>query len=57
MKKRFKEKPIRWIPIWMAIGAGIGVPLNNIPIGVGFGTCIGFMLFLIHNSKNNKEIS
>lgn len=57
MKKRIKEDPILWVPIWIALGAGIGVPLDNIPIGVGFGTCIGFILFLIFNFKINKKIS
>jgi|GEM_PF-2434239 hypothetical protein len=57
MKKRIKEDPILWIPIWIALGAGIGVPFDNIPIGVGFGTCIGFILFLIFNFKINKKIS
>jgi len=56
MNKRINKKPIRWIPIWIAIGAGIGVPFNNIPIGVGFGTAIGFFLFVILSFRNKKII-
>ena len=55
MKKRVKENPIRWIPIWIALGAGIGVPMENIPIGIGIGTCIGFSFFLINNIRNKKK--
>ena len=55
MKKRFKEKPIRWIPIWIAIGGGIGVPMDNIPIGIGFGKGIGSIFFLIFSIKNKKK--
>jgi len=56
MKKRFKEKPQLWIPIWMALGAGLGVPINNIPIGVGFGTIIGFLFFIINNYRFKKKV-
>jgi uncharacterized protein (DUF58 family) len=56
MKKRFKEKPLLWIPIWMALGSGIGVPINSIPIGVGLGTMIGFLFFLIITVRYKKKI-
>lgn len=55
MKKLVKEKPLRWIAIWIALGGGIGVPLNNIAIGVGIGSMIGFSFFLIENFKNKKK--
>jgi len=55
MKKRIKENPIFWIPIWIALGSGIGVPIENIPIGVGIGTCIGFFVFLINTIRNKKK--
>jgi len=51
MKKRVKENPLLWIPIWIALGAAIGVPINNITIGVGIGNGIGFFLFLISYFK------
>ena len=54
MRKRIEEKPIRWVPIWIALGAAIGVPFNNIPIGVGFGTGIGFFLFIVLSFRNKK---
>ena len=57
MKKRVKEKPLRWIAIWIALGAAIGVPMENIPLGVGMGVCKGFLLFLIHGFRNNKKLS
>ena len=56
MKKRFKENPVLFIPIWMCIGAGLGVPLDSIPIGVGFGTLIGIGLFLIFQLKKRKNL-
>ena len=55
MKKCFKENPLRWIPIWIALGAAIGFPINNIPIGVSIGTGIGFFLFLISYFKIKKK--
>jgi len=55
MKKFIKEKPQCWIAIWMALGAGIGVPLDNIAIGVGIGVVIGFSFFLKENFKNKKK--
>jgi hypothetical protein len=33
-----------WIPIGVAVGAGIGVALHNIPVGVGFGVAIGAVI-------------
>jgi len=56
MKKRFREKPLLWIPIWIALGAGIGVPMNSIPIGVGIGTIIGFLFFLIITFRYKKKV-
>ena len=55
MKKQIKESPVHWIPIWIALGAGIGVPFNNIAIGVGLGTGIGFFFFLVNDIKNKKK--
>ena len=55
MKKRFIELPILFIPIWICLGAAIGVPMENISIGVGFGSFIGIGLFLKFQYKNKKN--
>jgi hypothetical protein len=54
MKLKVKEKPLRWIAIWIPIGASIGIPIENLPIGVGLGTGIGFFLFFISYRRNKK---
>jgi hypothetical protein len=56
MKKSFKNTPVLFIPIWICIGAGIGVPLDNINIRVGFGALIGIALFLKFQFRNKKKI-
>ena len=48
-----KKKPQSWIGIWIALVAGIGVPMENIPYGVGIGFAIGFLFFLIFRFKRN----
>ena len=57
MKKRVKDKPLYWIGIWIALGAAIGIPIGNIPIGVGLGTCIGFFFFLTSFLRNKSKVS
>ena len=55
MTKRVNEKPLRWLAIWVAIGAALGVPFENIPLGIGLGTGIGaiFVLTSYLRTKNN----
>jgi hypothetical protein len=57
MKKIVKEKPQAWIGIWVALGAALGVPIENIPVGVGLGACIGLLFFFMFYLKNKKNIN
>ena len=42
------DKPRRFAPQWIgigvAIGAGLGVAFDNIPVGTGMGVALGVML-------------
>lgn len=55
MRIKVKEKPLRWIAIWIPLGAAIGIPFENIPVGIGLGTGIGFFLFFISYLRKSKE--
>ena len=47
---------IRGIGLGMAIGAGAGVAMNNLPVGVGGGIVVGAAIgVLIGRRKNVKE--
>ena len=41
-----------WIGICTALGAGIGVAIDSIPIGVGIGAVAGMAVFLAINLRN-----
>ena len=44
-----------WVAIGLAIGAGIGVALHNIPLGGGIGLVIGAAIGGIRKIKINKK--
>ena len=49
------KKPQSLIGIWIALGAALGVPIGNIPLSVGIGACIGFLLLLFFYRGNLKK--
>lgn len=55
VNKRVTEKPLRWIGIWIAIGGALGVPFENIPLGIGIGTGIGVIFVLISYLKTKYK--
>jgi hypothetical protein len=44
-----------WIAVGVAVGAGVGVAMKNIPIGVGAGIALGALMGLI-SRKRGEEI-
>jgi len=46
------DKNIKGIALGTALGAGIGVALNNFPIGLGIGFVFAIAFI---NKKNNKK--
>lgn len=38
---RLKKRPVKMLGLGIAIGAGVGVALENIPMGVALGVAIG----------------
>jgi hypothetical protein len=51
-KKSFlQRRPESWIGIGLAIGAGIGVALNDIAIGIGIGMLAGAIISLVQKRK------
>lgn len=47
--------PYVWIGAWLAIGAGIGTTMDNIPVGAGVGVIIGaglaFTFYMLNKRK------
>jgi F0F1-type ATP synthase membrane subunit c/vacuolar-type H+-ATPase subunit K len=44
-----------WIAIGLAIGAGIGVALDNLAIGVSIGLAIGVALSAVQSQRNKNK--
>ena len=44
-----------WIAIGLAIGAGIGVALDNLAIGAGIGIAIGAALSAAQTQRNKNK--
>ena len=40
--------PAQWIAIGIALGAGVGVAMKNVPIGVGIGAVFGVLVAALH---------
>lgn len=44
-----------WVGLGLAIGAGLGVVFDNIPIGVGLGLVFGAGIGLNYKSRNQPK--
>ncbi len=44
-----------WVGAWVAIGAGIGVAIDNIALGVGLGIIIGAGIAFTFYMLNKRE--
>ena len=48
----FQDKPAAWLGIGVALGAGIGVAMGNIALGVSIGLAIGAgVMFQLSSNK------
>jgi len=47
--------PVTWVGAGLAVGAGVGVAMDNIALGVGLGLFIGAILSLIYSARNKKK--
>lgn len=54
-KEPILKRPASWIGIGLAIGAGVGVALNDIPLGIGLGMLIGGLIAMQLKRKQDQE--
>jgi hypothetical protein len=47
--------PYAWLGVGVALGAGIGVAMDNIAIGAGIGVAIGAAMAATHQLLNKKK--
>jgi hypothetical protein len=50
-----RRRPNYFLPVGIAIGAGIGVALNNIAIGMGIGVALGFAMSAVVQNRNREK--
>lgn len=50
-----KNYMLMWVGLGLAIGAGLGVVFDNIPIGVGLGLVFGAGIGLNYKSRNQPK--
>ena len=44
-----------WVGIGLAVGAGLGVVFDSIPLGVGLGLVFGVVIGLIQKNRNQSK--
>lgn len=54
-KSKKKLPPVSWMGIGLALGAGVGVALDELAIGVGLGMAFGAMMIALNNRKNKQD--
>lgn len=54
MNKSPQIEPVLWIPIGLALGAGIGVIFDNIALGTAIGVVAGAALMAIMSSARKR---
>jgi membrane associated rhomboid family serine protease len=58
MKDKRQSSPKRavsWIGVGLAIGAGIGIALDELALGLGFGLVIGALISRNENRRRDQE--
>ena len=55
-----KDKKIKYVPILLVLGAGVGLIvgnliINNLAMGIVFGSAIGVIIGAIIDSNNKKK--
>ena len=53
-KSPFQKRPASWVGIGLAIGAGVGVALDNLALGISIGMLIGAGISL-QQSRQGKD--
>lgn len=54
-KEDKRKRPPRYIGAGLAIGAGVGIALDNIAVGIAIGLAIGVALQSYHKEKNATD--
>ena len=54
-KSPLQKRPASWIGIGLALGAGVGVALDNIALGISIGMLIGALISLQQSRKGNEN--
>ena len=53
-KSPLQKRPASWIGIGLAIGAGVGVALDNIALGISIGMVIGAGISLQQSRQGDE---
>ena len=54
-KPKAGPHPVTWVGAGLAVGAGVGVAMDNIALGVGLGLFVGALISLIYSARNKKK--
>ena len=46
---------LMWVGIGLAMGAGLGVVFEQVPLGVGLGLAVGVAIGLIQRKRNQSN--
>ncbi|MCJ7734981.1 MAG: hypothetical protein MUP11_10575 [Anaerolineales bacterium] len=56
-KSPLQRSPVSWIGIGLAIGAGVGIALDNLAVGAGLGAVFGGLISIQQSRKMNAARS
>ena len=54
-KTPLQKRPQVWVVIGLAIGAGVGFALQDLPLGIGAGMLVGAIISVMQKRKNDQE--
>jgi hypothetical protein len=54
-KTPLQKRPQVWVGIGLAIGAGVGLALHDLPLGIGAGMLVGAIISIMQKRKNDQE--
>ena len=50
-KTPLQKRPQVWVGIGLAIGAGVGLALHDLPLGIGAGMLVGAIISIMQKKK------
>jgi len=54
-KTPLQKRPQVWVAVGLTIGAGVGLALHDLPLGIGAGMLVGAIISIMQKRKNDQE--